>query len=49
LIGDGGDLRPWLVATAAAATACEIARRQWARAQKSEVRSRRSGLLISDL
>jgi hypothetical protein len=32
LVGDGDGLRPWLVAGAAAATACEIARRQLKRA-----------------
>jgi hypothetical protein len=32
LVGDGDGLRPWLIAGAAAATACEIARRQLRRA-----------------
>jgi hypothetical protein len=32
LVGDGDGLRPWLIAGAAAATACEIARRQLKRA-----------------
>jgi hypothetical protein len=35
LAGDSGSLRPWLVAVAAAAGACEIARRQLKRAAES--------------
>jgi hypothetical protein len=36
LVGDGEGLRPWLVAAAAAATACEIARRQMRRTYDRE-------------
>jgi hypothetical protein len=37
LVGDGDGLRPWLVAGAAAAAACEIARRQFRRAAEMAV------------
>jgi len=37
LVGDGEGLRPWLVAGAAAAAACEIARRQFRRAAEMAV------------
>jgi hypothetical protein len=40
LVGDGDGLRPWLIAGAAAATACEIARRQM---QRTEDKTQRTG------
>lgn len=42
LVGDVDGLRPWIVAGAAAATACEIARRQMAKSQRSAFGDQRS-------
>jgi hypothetical protein len=42
LVGDGDGLRPWIVAGAAAATACEIARRQMAKSHRSAFSDQRS-------
>jgi hypothetical protein len=49
LVGDGEGLRPWLVAAAAAAAACEIARRQMQRTENREQRTVRAFGTVSDV
>ncbi len=49
LVANGDALRPWLIAVAAGAMACEIGRRQWARNQTSDGTGSKRMIGLSDL